>query len=1325
MRLIQENITWANFESNCYGIDIQKRFECLCGCLFCQDYFTNNPYLFFCANESYHSDILDGDIIFYTKYFLSSYNQISFEDINSFVTDSMTFKKVILYINKEVDESTITFFSQNDNFILITGKNILDKVIVSSSLIKTYFFSNFSISKKSFSYKLKESINSLNLTKKIDGSKKENAIFELVSFKKKEGIYPISLNVFCHTEKGAEYFNLKKKESIKKIDDFLSNNPTTPNLELLLKIRAYINRVNDVTSKNIRNVLNWNNIFYKEFKKDLEKIWSFKTYDDDDDIDSFISNDEYTESSLDSIFLYFGSEYIEKRVLFLELGNNYTDLLCFAKDLTIDNRLCLFIDCSKITNADLIFVEIEKYLNIQYSFLDYIMYLDFFSFELNELNVIILIINEMTEPYHEIIKAVLKTQNVRLIISYKEIELEERTNLFRKDNICNVYNLISEDEKKEESQKNSIKNFNHSSCLFFSKYENNENIKTVFSIARVNNIYSFDVLDSTTKLVNQKCKGFISRAKAVIACDNEMILGNYFFELINRTAELLLKDNLSIQIESFMYDSVFGKYGAFQKEIIELLVDLDIIKYREYKISTMLSFSYLGGYFLAKYYIENKKEDSILYTLRSCVGKKHELGFRDKTNFWGWLSCFYAKKYKRELLEAIDDVKGKSCSFYDEYYVFLSYRKTHYLSEQFLSRFFNDRFRFYKIMNCFFLNASNPYSPFNSYSLGNFLKRMELSSFDDIWTVIFKGSIRESFEEYLDSIIIGDKVELDIKEREYLLFFLAWTLSTADINLRNKISDVMLKLLWEYPMLCLKLLKFFIDVKDIYILERLFELSNYLLLKSNTNKGEFYSIVFFIYESIFNREEVFPNIVIRDSAYCIIERFISIYSEYKNDFPKHSPPYKSSIINLENYKDNHVDTKISDGSRLIINSMEHLCYEGISEPYWGCMTFRCSLPKLSKEKRESIKNYCLYLIFEKYKYSDDNLGYIDSSSDTNKLTLTDRIGAKYQLIAYHEALARIYDMYSINIYKDNEIQSPYAFRTYYPNIYCENDETISVIDEKFSISKSLIYDNLATINFRNQQNVDMWLRSFHEQNFVESIIYHNISSTDRWFNLESKIAIWFYNLWFSFEIKALFLTDDQLLKLEKLKEDNSAFICYDVLCNETLSISDFCERIYSFNNSSNLSPLEENHRDLFYSKKEISEQINFILFKLIDLTGNNGHSIAIGEVDNPLLRVRINEDNYRLTPSLSMIEKIPLKFKSLNMDTWLHSGELVSFYRYRDINNHMLFMREKEIRQFSKKNIVWFVLFDKLFKKDYFRHFGFIYEKNGKLEKYIFPIGKN
>ena len=48
-------------------------------------------------------------------------------------------------------------------------------------------------------------------------------------------------------------------------------------------------------------------------------------------------------------------------------------------------------------------------------------------------------------------------------------------------------------------------------------------------------------------------------------------------------------------------------------------------------------------------------------------------------------------------------------------------------------------------------------------------------------------------------------------------------------------------------------------------------------------------------------------------------------------------------------------------------------------------------------------------------------------------------------------------------------------------------------------------------------------------------------------------------------------------------------------------------------------------------------------------------------------------------------------------------------------------MREKEIRQFSKKNIVWFVLFDKLFKKDYFRHFGFIYEKNGKLEKYIFP----
>lgn len=1325
MRLNQENITWANFESNCYGIDIQKRFECLCGCLFCQDYFTGNPYLFFCANKPYHSDILDGDIIFYTKYFLSSNNILSFEEINSFVTDSMTFKKVILYINKEVDESIITFLSQNDNFILITGKNILDKVIVSSSLIKTYFFSNFSISKKCFSYKLKELIKSLNLTKRIGSSKKENAIFELVRFKKEEGLYPISLNVFCHTEKGADYFNWKKKENIKKIDDFLSNNPTTPNLEPLLKIRAFINRINDVTSKDIENVLNWDSIFYKEFEKDLKKIWSFKTCDDDDDIDSFISNDEYTESRLDSIFSYFGSEYLKKRVLFLDFNDNYTDLLAFAKDLTIDNRLCLFIDCSKITNTDLILLEIEKFLNIQCSFLDYIMYLDFLGYELNELNVIILIINEMTEPYHEIINAVLKTQNVRLIISYKEIKLEERTNLFNKDNICNVYNLIYEDQRKEESQKKSIENYNYSSFLFFSKYENNEDIKTIFSIAQVNNIYSFDVLDSTTRLVNQKCKCFISRAKAIIACDNEMILGNYFFELINRTAELLLKDNLPIQIELFMCDSVFGKYGIFQKEIIELLVDLDIIKYIEYEISTMLSFSYLGGYFLAKYYIENKKEDSILYTLRSYVGKKRELGFKDKTNFWGWLSCFYAKKYKRELLEAIDDVKGKSCSFYDDYFVFLSYRKTQYLSEQFLSGFFNDRFRFHRIMSCFFINASNPYSPFNSYLLGNFLKGMELSSFDDIWTVIFKGSIRESFGEYLDSILIAGKIELDIKEREYLLCFLAWTLATADINLRNKISDAMLKLLWKHPMLCLKLLKFFIDVKDIYILERLFELSNYLLLNSNINKGEFYSIVFFIYESVFNKEEVFPNIVIRDSSYCIIERFISKYSEYKNDFPKHIPPYKSSIINLENYKDNYVDTKISDGSRLIINSMEHLCYEEISEPYWGCMTFRSSLPKLSKEKRESIKNYCLYLIFEKYKYSDDNLVYIDSSSDTNELTLTDRIGAKYQLIAYHEALARIYDMYSINIYKDNEIQSPYAFRTYYPNIYDENDEAISVIDEKFSISKSLIYDNLAIINFRNQQNVEMWLRNFHEQSFVESIIYHNISSTDRWFNLESKIAIWFYNLWFSFEIKALFLTDDQLLKLEKLKEDNSAFICYDVLCNETLSISDFCERIYSFNNSSNLSPLEENHRDLFYSKKEINEQINFILFKLIDLTGNNGHSIAIGEVDNPVVRVKISEDESVLAPSLSIIKAFPLRFKNLNMDTWLHNEELVSIYNCRDINNHIFFMREKEIKQFSRKNIVWFFLLDKLVKNDYYRHFGFIYRKNGNWGKYIFPIGKN
>ncbi|MFU0243010.1 hypothetical protein ACKI1J_45850, partial [Streptomyces scabiei] len=263
-------------------------------------------------------------------------------------------------------------------------------------------------------------------------------------------------------------------------------------------------------------------------------------------------------------------------------------------------------------------------------------------------------------------------------------------------------------------------------------------------------------------------------------------------------------------------------------------------------------------------------------------------------------------------------------------------------------------------------------------------------------------------------------------------------LSSVNGAVRDNATKVISLILIKKPELIEGFLKSFENVSDLYIRERLYaavfgaivKIKDYQVIESTAE---------FIYETIFHQDEVVPNVLLRDYARQSIELALSKgLCEYID--PKLiTPPYNSRWYDFQ-FPNDDVDScvkKYESIGRDEGNSVSRIRSSMTTEYGRGTGAYgdfgryifgsRVS-PWNNQFNDQDLSNIAFKRIFE-IGFSPKLHAHFDNTQASNydrHNHSIERIGKKYQWIAYYEVLAKLADNFQIyeeRIFYDEEYQA--------------------------------------------------------------------------------------------------------------------------------------------------------------------------------------------------------------------------------------------------------------------------------------------------------------
>lgn len=325
-------------------------------------------------------------------------------------------------------------------------------------------------------------------------------------------------------------------------------------------------------------------------------------------------------------------------------------------------------------------------------------------------------------------------------------------------------------------------------------------------------------------------------------------------------------------------------------------------------------------------------------------------------------------------------------------------------------------------------------SPLNADFLHDTLNNMSMSIRDGSWTI----SINDNSEVpiRLSEIILKQNLSFEHfnhQNFELLSTTYIWLLTSSNIKLRDIATTALVKLYMNKTSIIIKDIRRFINVNDPYVLERLFASVYGAILRTNdfSHLGE---IVDFIYTNIFEKDEVYPNILIRDYARSIVLFAVNKEIISFNGYEKINPPY-SSLWYEKIYSLQEVDNKVKEmqqkseevygGFRSIVSSMTTEygrgtgAYGDFGRYVFGSAVFDWR----NQFKDQDLSNIATMRIVE-YGYNENVHGYYDKNltNHSRHKNSVERIGKKLQWIALYELLAKLTDNYPI--YKEVKRYTP-------------------------------------------------------------------------------------------------------------------------------------------------------------------------------------------------------------------------------------------------------------------------------------------------------------
>lgn len=1125
-------VNWENFASNNNDPDgVQHKFENLCRQLFTNDYLKENK-----KSRNLHSNpnnpgieaepILDERtnqyIGFQVKFFDTSvdYGQIlhSMEKALQYYTGKLS--HIVLYCNKAITSTSKSYINivellkkNNITIELVTDSAILDAVRKYPYLANYYF----GVNTISFEWVVAHNEKSF-----CDLGERFNRDFNVETETSKR------LSLFARDQSAVQYINDKKENLIRKINRIKDD--TEQHSDYLEKVRSIVSAFEDVESETIGSAFEWHQYLQSFIVDDLAKINSEISqkknllekirptiekgrsrveHKDLEKYNSIRSEIEILYELLDlpEILSLTADEnrLITAKELFVtgNAGIGKSHLLAAECQSLMNNQQFAVLLLAGNCYSDLpILDQLSQDCELKYSFDEFISILEMIGVEHH--TCVLLCIDALNETANyrlwktgliSLSQKIKKCTHVKLAVTYR-MEYEKsvvQDALLSEDE--DVYRIVhtgfASNGLKASKQFFDYYRIPFTLYEYFESEMENPLFLTLYCKTYRNDEASLPTLyDRLVESANKNIFPILEKRYKLIGFTED---DNIVQSLVDEISTLVFDRKEKNILESDLASIPFWTANDLPlRPFMSLLAKENLVHTNLIAGNERYFFAYdqMNDYFFARSLFSHDMSDmSIRKTLYEDILQVNDNNIVNLSNSDVFVICcaIYAQKFGKECIDLIDELpegfeKGYIVKSYIRSFI---WRDKEYIS----SNVFLAVAQKYKVSredfwNVLVGNSIKHNHPLNSDFLHTLLMSFRLSERDYYWTKYINEIFYDESNRLMQLVKMyssGQSIQMSKEQARQLLILCGWLLSSSNRMLRDYTSEAMIEILRNEFDLCIVILKAFEKVNDPYIIERLYGVVFGACCKRRRKGNTVYiALAEYVYSTIFDQEFIYPDILLRDYARLIIERFLWENPDYNGCIvhEKIIPPYKSFPI--EQIDEDYINKKYDGGLWKIKSSMSFEGHGMYGD--FGRYVFQSALKYFDVDEDEMYKQAMSFIINDLGYTNELDKGNNHWGYDRSETKKVERIGKKYQWIAMHNILARVSDQCDIDTdYSETpKFEGPWEpfVRDFDPtlNFKLTKSDEIPIFDEISELKKATRDEHLK-VDVSNIDSVSEWLDS--------------------------------------------------------------------------------------------------------------------------------------------------------------------------------------------------------------------------------------------------------
>lgn len=1125
-------VNWENFASNNNDPDgVQHKFENLCRQLFTNDYLKENK-----KSRNLHSNpnnpgieaepILDERtnqyIGFQVKFFDTSvdYGQIlhSMEKALQYYTGKLS--HIVLYCNKAITSTSKSYI----NIVELLKKNNITIELVTDSAIldavrKYPYFANYYFGVNTISF---EWVVAHNEKSFCDLGERFNRDFNVETETSKR------LSLFARDQSAVQYINDKKENLIRKINRIKDD--TEQHSDYLEKVRSIVSAFEDVESETIGSAFEWHQYLQSFIVDDLAKINSEISqkknllekirptiekgrsrveHKDLEKYNSIRSEIEILYELLDlpEILSLTADEnrLITAKELFVtgNAGIGKSHLLAAECQSLMNNQQFAVLLLAGNCYSDLpILDQLSQDCELKYSFDEFISILEMIGVEHHTF--VLLCIDALNETANyrlwktgliSLSQKIKKCTHVKLAVTYR-MEYEKsvvQDALLSEDE--DVYRIVhtgfASNGLKASKQFFDYYRIPFTLYEYFESEMENPLFLTLYCKTYRNDEASLPTLyDRLVESANKNIFPILEKRYKLIGFTED---DNIVQSLVDEISTLAFDRKEKNILESDLASIPFWTANDLPlRPFMSLLAKENLVHTNLIAGNERYFFAYdqMNDYFFARSLFSHDMSDmSIRKTLYEDILQVNDNNIVNLSNSDVFVICcaIYAQKFGKECIDLIDELpegfeKGYIVKSYIRSFI---WRDKEYIS----SNVFLAVAQKYKVSredfwNVLVGNSIKHNHPLNSDFLHTLLMSFRLSERDYYWTKYINEIFYDESNRLMQLVKMyssGQSIQMSKEQARQLLILCGWLLSSSNRMLRDYTSEAMIEILRNEFDLCIVILKAFEKVNDPYIIERLYGVVFGACCKRRRKGNTVYiALAEYVYSTIFDQEFIYPDILLRDYARLIIERFLWENPDYNGCIvhEKIIPPYKSFPI--EQIDEDYINKKYDGGLWQIKSSMSFEGHGMYGD--FGRYVFQSALKYFDVDEDEMYKQAMSFIINDLGYTNELDKGNNHWGYDRSETKKVERIGKKYQWIAMHNILARVSDQCDIDTdYSETpKFEGPWEpfVRDFDPtlNFKLTKSDEIPIFDEISELKKATRDEHLK-VDVSNIDSVSEWLDS--------------------------------------------------------------------------------------------------------------------------------------------------------------------------------------------------------------------------------------------------------